>query len=336
MLAIIYLPKKKINKVSKNMTNYVSIRRIEEKQKKVIVDICGCIINENPTKEDLKGLILLPSKKEIAKDEDILLEFLRYFSDNEGRHPTSKDFINNPKYPSYNTYRRVFGSWSNVLKIIQEYIKGFDRSNGKTIKWYNSDEELLDSLTSFERKNGRAPIQKDFENNPDYPSVRPYITRFGSWANALKLVELDVDSMVRKGIVENSKQKARLSEIKVIEHFKRKPVDLAGDNCCSPCDGICPNGKTYDVKSSKLHKGKYYYFHTRNKYKEEIEIYYLLGFNEDYTILEHAWRVPGEIVEKDSFIIAKISYTRNSRCVESMKEYEITDRIKDTINEKVG
>lgn len=39
-----------------------------------------------------------------------------------------------------------------------------------------------------------------------------------------------------------------LVEIIVRDRFKRHPVDLAGENKGSHCDGICPNGKNYDVK----------------------------------------------------------------------------------------
>ena len=60
------------------------------------------------------------------------------------------------------------------------------------------------------------------------------------------------------------------------------------------------------MKSSKLYKDlsrSYYDFHIYNKYKGEIEIYYLLGFNEDYTKLKYVWRIPGEITERDRFIV---------------------------------
>jgi Homing endonuclease associated repeat len=216
---------------------------------------------------------------------------------------------------------------------VKEELNGLDkeqRSYQDTRKViYYTDKELLNYLTDFYRKNGRVPTQKDFTNNPEYPSFQTYSNHFGSLHNALKLVGLDVDSMVKKGVLVTNNQKARLAEIKVINHFKQHPTDLAGENPRSPCDGICPNGKTYDVKGSKLYKGRYYNFNTKNKYREEIEIYYFLGFNEDFTELQHAWRVPGEMVDKGSFAIAHICVQYNSRCIESMKEYDITDRIKE-------
>lgn len=58
-------------------SRFTSIRWIDGKQRKVVVDICGDIINRNPTKEELKGIRSELSKKEISNDEEYLLEFLR-------------------------------------------------------------------------------------------------------------------------------------------------------------------------------------------------------------------------------------------------------------------
>lgn len=192
-----------------------------------------------------------------------------------------------------------------------------------------TDEELLNYLRQFYKENGKIPTQRYFANNPEYPNFVTYVRRFGSWSNALKLVWINLDTMIKNGIIETTNQKARLAEIKVINHFGQHPVDLAGENQNSPCDGICPNGKTFDVKSSKFYKEGYWAFVANNKYKEDIEIYYFLAFNEDWTKLEYGWRVPGEVVEKDYFRIGlNTGYEFN---IENMKEYNITDKFKDII-----
>lgn len=100
----------------------------------------------------------------------------------------------------------------------------------------------------------RSPTARDFANNPRYPGYGIYQKRFSSFEKAKKLVELDTESMIRKGVLDtNNYQKARLTEILVIEHFTNKgAIDLSGENCNSPIDGICPKGLEYDVKSSKL------------------------------------------------------------------------------------
>jgi hypothetical protein len=235
----------------------------------------------------------------------------------------------------------IVDTYGNIINRnpTKEELKNIDKEPRKprdTIKIvYYTEEELLNYLINFYKENGRPPTEKDFKNNPEYPHFSTYVRRFGSWTNVLRQIELDVDSMVKKGIVETSDQKARLSELKVIEHFKRNPIDLAGNNKLNPYDGICPNGKTYDVKSSKLYDGKYYRFKTRNKYRENIEIYYFLGFNENYKILQHVWRVPGEMVDGDNFYVrSEFGGHSDSVDIESMKEYEITEMIKEIFVEE--
>jgi hypothetical protein len=193
-----------------------------------------------------------------------------------------------------------------------------------------TDEELLWYLVQFYEKYGRLPTYDDFTNNSKYPSYATYINRFGSWQNALKLVGLDVDSMVKKGIIGTVQQKGRLGEILIRDHFEKYPIDLAGENCHNPWDGICPNGMNYDVKSSGLLKDRdAYKFNIHNKYREDIEIYYFLAFNKDYTKFEYGWRVYGEIVEKDNFLIGlNNNYEFN---ISNMKRYDITDKLTEVL-----
>lgn len=283
-----------------------------------IVDDSGKIVNMNPGKEELKGLeeeYYRRKSHERYKNEE-LLDFLRKFDKDNGRSPVQLDFECIPGYPSSMTYRNRFGSWNKALKLAGLYVNYYANL---------SDEELLDYLVQYCERNGRVPIVEDFNNDSRYPNFSTYQNRFGSWSNALKLVGLDVDTMVEKGVLDTSDKKARLAEKIILDHFEKNPVDLSGENKLSPCDGICPNGKTYDVKSSRLIRGIYWQFDTCNKYKEEIEIYYFLAFNEDYTKLEYAWRIPGEIVESDNFYIGTYGGKFN---VGNMIEYEITDKLK--------
>lgn len=235
---------------------------------------------------------------------------------------------------TYNPMSKEFQDEAKILGLTGRQLTLKYKKEGKPIekgvykggrcKQY-TNEQLLWYLIQFYEKYGRPPSITDFSNNPEYPNYGTYQRRFGSWSSALKLVELDVDSMVKKGIIETDNQKARLAEIKVKNHFKIHPVDLAGENCKSPWDGICPNGMNYDVKSSKLYFKGNYKFATRNKYKEEIEIYYLLGFNEDYTKLNYGWRIPGEIVDKDWFNVGSSSKSKFD--IDDMEKYNITDKL---------
>jgi hypothetical protein len=236
------------------LTEYKSCRYVNKKIRQVIVDNYGDIINTSPNKEDLKGLKTEPYNTKTKYTDEELLDYLIQFYEENGRHPTEIDFVNNLECPNYTTYKR----------------------------------------------------------------------RFGSWINALKLAGLDVDLMSPQG----NSYRGRQSEIKVLNHFRKHPIDLAGKNQRCPFDGVCPNGLIYEVKSSKFYNGGHWLFGTNNKYKTMIEIYYFLAFNSDWTKLVYAWRIPGKIVEKDSFLVRlDQNYEFN---VENMKQYDITDIIKQT------
>lgn len=86
----------------------------------------------------------------------------------------------------------------------------------------------------------------------------------------------------------------------------------------------------YDVKSSGLHIGEYWKFGTNNKYKDKIETYYFLAFNEDYSELKYAWRVTGwKVIDIDALHVGMNSgYEFN---IENMKEFDITDKIRDVL-----
>lgn len=313
---------------------YKSCRVIDGKPRLVIVDENGKIVNRGPSKEDLKGLQEEPFSRGLQEEPAIgrrrsaytdkeLLKFLNIFYQENDRVPIWRDFVNNPGYPGWSTYQIRFGSWNNALKWAGLYDK--KKIRGK--KAY-ADVDLLNYLKEFYQERGKVPAERDFMNNPGYPGLSTYQIRFGSWNNALKLAGLDVDTLIKKGVVQSSDQKARLSELYVNDFFQGRSVDLAGKNHNSPCDGICPNGQTYDVKSSGLVNDSYFIFTFKNKEKEEIECYFLLGFNTDYTELLYVWRVPGDIIEKFEIRIRMNSGKFN---VGNMLEYEITDDFKKVI-----
>jgi len=312
------------------MTEYIqskfkTTRIVDGKLRKVIVDIFGGIINKNPTKDELKELKPyignfwnyvknLPAKEK----KEYLLGFIRYFHFKEKRVPTCYDFTNNLKYPSFNIYINVFGSWNDAI-----------REAGLNLFRNCTDEELLDYPIKFYEENGKPPTERDFNNNPKYPNSGLYLRRFG-WQKALKIIGLGVDSMVRRGIIDTNQQKGRLGELFVIDHFEEiGAIDKAGENCKNSYDGICPKGYNYDVKTSKYHG--LWDFHLTNINIDEIEWFYLLAFNSDYTELLYAWRAPAidfiEDIEKGRRLQIGINsdWKRN---LENMKEYLITERIK--------
>lgn len=298
----------------------------------VIVDIWGKTIDENPTKEELKSLKPYPGKswsgiKNLSSNErrEYLMKFLRHFYHNEGRTPLCADFVNNPKYPNYGVYKEVFGNWNDAIR--ETGLK--PNYGGKKGNLY-ADEELLKFLIQFYVEKGDPPTKSDFARNPKYPGATTYIRRFGNWQKALKIVGLDVDSMVRRGIIETSDQKGRLGEIFVLEHFKEiGSIDLSGENKDSPCDGICPKGFNYDVKTAHF-DGSCWHLQLKNVNRDKIEWFYLLAFNKGFTKLSFAWRIrASDIIENiergEIYIGLNDDYTNN---LENMKKYEITDKIK--------
>lgn len=311
-------------------SKFYTIRIIDGKPRKVIVDICGNIINNNPSHEELKQIKrhLDTESSEILKLQEeerkiYLLEFLRYFYYKEGRIPETRDF-KNPKYPSYIIYYKVFGSWTDAI-----------RDTGLIPNKYLNDEELLMYLIKFYEENGRSPTELDFNKNPKYPGNRVYMNRFGSWQKALKIIGLDINSMVIRGTIETADQKGRLGEIFVLDHFEEiGSIDLSGENMRSPCDGICPKGYNYDVKTAYFN-GSYWLFNFNNINIDKIEWFYLLAFNKDFTKLLYGWGIPAldlrEDIEKEFLYVYenKRHYRGLAKySLENMIQYEITEKIK--------
>lgn len=199
-------------------------------------------------------------------------------------------------------------------------LKGIDKFHEKdgrnNPKLKISNEELLEFLRNFWREKGRPPTKNDLEHNLEFPSYKLYRTRFGGLQNALRLVGLDTDSMVRKGIIETDNQKARQSELYVLENDEKGATDLSRNNHWSVIDGISKKDYTYDVKSSKLVRGKFWNFCLDKR----VDFYYLLGYDKDRKNLLHKWKVPGYFSEGDIQIGNNNYYTYN---LENMREYEI-------------
>lgn len=235
---------------------------------------------------------------------DQIVEFVRKYQKEYGNVPKSGDFDNNPKYPSSGTSRLCFrGNWNDILRYA-----GFDTRCLVGL----SEEELLGALMDFESKYGIPPTQQDLTDNNNYPSYQPYIDHFGSLEKAKKLVRQDLDSMVKKGIIETTNQKGRQAEIHVLDYDKG--IDLSGKNCNSFADGIL-NGEIYDVKSAKLYKGSWSF-----KLDKCVIWYHLLAYDSKRENLLYKWKIPGDFRECSITIGIENSYEFN---LENMREYEL-------------
>lgn len=251
-----------------------------------------------------------------TKDE--IIESIERFINENGRVPKYDEFNKKNGYPSHFTVQRHFGSWNNAIKEA-----GFDVNKMNNL----TRDELLDYLRKYEREYGRPPIARDLnntKNNPEYPSIGQYNKQFGNLERAKKLVGQDMDSRAKKGISDHPKQKARLAEIFVMEHFKEEgAIDLAGENCMSPVDGICPKKQIYDVKSSALRYRLYWQFALDKG--DSVDFYYLLAFNEDYSELKYVWRIPWNFTNN-------ISLHVNEDYITKMEKYNITAKFEDVFN----
>lgn len=145
-----------------------------------------------------------------------MIEILTILSENmENKYKTKRIIDGKPRWVIVNDNGNIINR-----NPINEELKGLkkeirtprDTRKGKTYNSY-TNEYLLNYLTQFYDKYGRTPTETDFRNNREYPNPNTYKRRFGGWQKALKLVWLDVDSMIKKGIIETSYQKARFAEM---------------------------------------------------------------------------------------------------------------------------
>lgn len=256
-------------------------------------------------------------RRSYTKDE--CLDKIRQFVKDYGRIPQNRDLIGNPKYPSFGTFQNLFGSFNEAICEA-----GF-----KPDKPYTK-EEFQEAIIQFIEENGRIPKEKDFINNPKYPGVNTFIEFFGSFNGVLKSVEMDIDSMVKKGYRESARQKSRFFELCVKQHFIGESIDLSGENCMSPYDGICPTGHIYDAKSARLICGKWQ-INFKNVYNGKIQWWYMGLFDEDFEELLYVLRIPTEnfkedIIEKEFMLI--YAEGDHKYTIEKLKRYNITEMFK--------
>ncbi len=93
----------------------MTYRLVNGKPRWILVDENDVVINNDPSKEELKGTKILGNKR--TTDEE-LLNFLNNFYEENGKVPSRRDFLNNPDYPDYQNYTTHFGNWGNTLKMV--------------------------------------------------------------------------------------------------------------------------------------------------------------------------------------------------------------------------
>jgi len=258
-----------------------------------------------------------PNEPRKYTDEE-LLEFLNKFKSEEGRTPGERDFVNNSKYPGFVTYQRRFETWNNALKLA-----GLETNIGGTGKQYEKD-ELLQFLIDAKIEFGRIPVESDFINNTKYPGFTTYVRYFGSWDNALREVGMDLDTSVRKGILDTSNKRGRMWELCIFKSFEKEgAIDHSGKNPKSPIDGTCPNNQNYDAKVAEL-IGEGWSYDLRRGNRSKIQWFYLGAFDKGYNKLEYAWRIPEKLFINETTIRICENCKYN---INNLSIYSITDKI---------
>lgn len=181
-----------------------------------------------------------------------------------------------------------------------------------------TDIELLDIIRTFNKEYGIPPSYRDLLDDMNCPDPCIYYRRFGNFENAKRLLGLDTDSIIKKGIINTANQKGRMAEIHVLEYNEKEAIDLSGKINNSPIDGLSKDGR-YDVKSSPLRK--IYWSFNLDKF---VDYYYLLAYDTDYKNLLYKWKVPGDFDFGHISIGTTDRYRHN---LENMKEYQIKEII---------
>jgi hypothetical protein len=226
--------------------------------------------------------------KRASYTDEELIKILKDVGAELGRPPVSTDFRNVKGRPSFQIFINHFNSFVKARElagygiILKKYGKRYTR------------EELIKHLKEIGLEKGRTPSITDFNNtNGKRPSYTAFKIEFGGMLEALKAADYDISQYANI--------KARKSEVGVLCSFaKTGAVDMSGKNFNSQFDGICPTGKKYDVKSSRLsNSGNYELSKWRFNFKHQsiIDYFFLMGYDNNHDKLIHTWMIPSNLVK---------------------------------------
>jgi len=85
----------------------------------------------------------------IIYSKEKLIKKIKEFARKAGRPPTKNEFINNPAYPDYRTYRDYFGTWNKAIKAAgyEPNERWFTQRNSR--KLYAKDGHLCKSISEI-------------------------------------------------------------------------------------------------------------------------------------------------------------------------------------------
>lgn len=137
--------------------------------------------------EALTAAGLAPRTVEAQIPQEELLDSLRALADDLGRPPMRSECDAAAETASSGTYRNRFGSWTKALRAAGITPRDAPRSIPR--------ETLLQDLRHLAAILGRSPSQADCNGHSSMPSSSTYRKWFGSWVNALRVADLDPETI---------------------------------------------------------------------------------------------------------------------------------------------
>lgn len=148
----------------------------------------------------------LPNDYFVSYSNDELLEMLVEFHESFG-DVTSRKLDESDFFPSSRTYWYRFGSLQNALEIV-----GIPVSYSSRIS--HSDEDLIRLLKKYNDEFG-FPKYDDITREKGYPSASVYVSRFGSWEEALRAAGFDISEALKKKF-----ERRFMTEEEILEHVR--------------------------------------------------------------------------------------------------------------------
>lgn len=121
------------------------------------------------------GLTPKPEMKSSVTEEDVLTAFKNYVGRYKIR-PKVDDWREKDLQPSYTEIIRIYGTWDDALRIIELNVNA-------------TREECLQALQKFENSKGSSPFVKEWNDGNYWPSSSQIIRMFGTWNDALRIVQ---------------------------------------------------------------------------------------------------------------------------------------------------
>ena len=193
----------------------------------------------------------LSAKTKEMTDKELLAKLKEFFK-KHGRIPNDKDLCPKNGMPSADTYRDRFGgSTTKAILLAGIPETAFTEQQRKYLTAIMSDEDLLEKLREFYKREGRIPTGKDFTSAKRMPSMDIYRERFGLISTALQKAGLPL-SGIHKGIV-LTRNMTKKQLLECLQKFYKKQGRAPTSDDLSPAKGM-PGRNTYIAKFGSLTK----------------------------------------------------------------------------------